>query len=645
MDLHVKGKQGFLKVLLLLGLLSFVQLPANCQIFNQAEDFVEMNGVQTENCTDHGEGLNVGYIDDGDWMEYDINIPITGNYIFSVRAASLDGGGVINIINNDNSLDNINISATGGWQNWQTIEGGIVTLEEGMQRFRLLAPTGGFNLNWLEISLSNPVDNDLPTTPTIVDNYSNERSISIYWNSSSDATTMVTGYKIYNNGNFIAFTSDNSIKLTNLLPEQEYVFDINSCDLAGNQSPSAQVIASTTSINWELAWSDEFEGTQVDQSKWNFQVGGDGWGNGEAQYYTDGANSSLADGNLIIEARQETVGSNNYTSSRMNTANKGDFLYGRIEVKAKLPSTGGTWPAIWTLPTEWVYGNWPDAGEIDIMEHSANQLNYVFGTIHTGAYNHIQNTQQGGGKVFDDVVNTFHTYALEWYPDHLDWYYDDELVFTFNNEYKTYAEWPFDVPHHIILNLAIGGGLGGEIDHNGEWPQQMMVDYVRVYDFNFGEGDTIVPSTPTNLQAEVEGVNVELSWNRSVDNEFIDKYYIFKNGELIDSTSRLKYIPKSLDPLTAYPFSVQAKDFGENYSDQVSINVTTEEVQSIAIPGKIEAENFVYMEGMETETCADVGGGLNMAYIDEGDFLEYYINVPNDVTSFASRKTKSPRIP
>ena len=530
MDLHVKGKQGFLKVLLLLGLLSFVQLPANCRIFSQAEDFVEMNGVQTENCTDHGEGLNVGYIDDGDWMEYDINIPITGNYIFSVRAASLDGGGVINIINNDNSLDNINISATGGWQNWQTIEGGIVTLEEGMQRFRLLAPTGGFNLNWFEISLSNPVDNDLPTTPTIVDNYSNERSISIYWNSSSDATTMVTGYKIYNNGDFIAFTSDNSIKLTNLLPEQEYVFDINSCDLAGNQSPSAQVIASTTSINWELAWSDEFEGTQVDQSKWNFQVGGDGWGNGEAQYYTDGANSSLADGNLIIEARQETVGSNNYTSSRMNTANKGDFLYGRIEVKAKLPSTGGTWPAIWTLPTEWVYGNWPDAGEIDIMEHSANQLNYVFGTIHTGAYNHIQNTQQGGGKVFDDVVNTFHTYALEWYPDHLDWYYDDELVFTFNNEYKTYAEWPFDVPHHIILNLAIGGGLGGEIDHNGEWPQQMMVDYVRVYDFNFGEGDSIVPSTPTNLQAEVEGVNVELSWNRSVDNEFIDKYYIFKNG-------------------------------------------------------------------------------------------------------------------
>lgn len=120
----MKGKQGFLKVLLLLGLLSFVQLPAFCQIFNQAEDFVEMNGIQTENCTDHDGGLNVGYIDNEDWMEYNINIPVAGNYIISVRAASLDGGGVLSVINNHNSLGNINIPATGGWQNWETIEGG-----------------------------------------------------------------------------------------------------------------------------------------------------------------------------------------------------------------------------------------------------------------------------------------------------------------------------------------------------------------------------------------------------------------------------------------------------------------------------------------------------------------------------------------
>jgi beta-glucanase (GH16 family) len=579
MNLQANRKQGFLKVLVFWGLLSFVQLPAYSQIFIQAEDFVEMNGVQTENCTDHGGGLNVGYIDDGDWMEYDINIPIAGNYIISVRAASLDGGGILNVINNDNSLGNINIPATGGWQNWQTIEGGVITLEEGTQSIRLLATIGGFNLNWFEIKLANPVDDDLPTTPTIVDNYSNGRSITIYWDSSSDLTTLVTGYKIFNNGNFVGFTSGNSIKLTSLLPEQEYTFDVYSCDLAGNQSNPIQVIASTTAVNLELIWFDEFEGTEVDQSKWNFQVGGDGWGNGEAQYYTNGANSSVTNGNLIIEARQETVGSNNYTSSRMNTSGKGDFLYGRIEVRAKLPSTGGTWPAIWTLPTEWVYGNWPDAGEIDIMEHRGNHLNYVFGTIHTGAYNHIQNTQQSGGKLFNDVVNTYHTYALEWYPDHLDWYYDDELVFTFNNEYKTFKEWPFDVPHHILLNVAIGGGLGGVIDHNGVWPQQMTVDYVRVYDFNFDEGDTIAPSAPTNLQASVEGVNVELSWNRSVDNEFVDKYHIFKNEVLIDSTSRLNYTQNNLDPLTDYSFSIKAKDFAGNYSDQASINVTTGEIQ------------------------------------------------------------------
>lgn len=641
MDLHVKETQGCLKVLLLLGLLSFVQLPAYCQIFNQAEDFVEMNGVQTENCIDYDRGLNVGFIDNEDWMEYDINIPVAGNYIISVRASSLEGGGVLSVINNDNLIGSINISATGGWQNWETIEGDEITLVEGTQRIRLLATTGGFNLNWFEIKLSNPVDNDLPTTPTIVNNYSNERSVSLYWDSSSDPTTLVTGYKIYNNGNFIAFTSDNSIKLNNLLPETEYVFDIHACDLAGNQSLSNQLVVFTTTTKRELVWSDEFEGTEVDQSKWNFQVGGDGWGNGEAQYYTDGANSRLANGNLIIEARQETVGSNNYTSSRMNTSGKGDFLYGRIEVRAKLPSTGGTWPAIWTLPTEWVYGNWPDAGEIDIMEHRGNHLNYVFGTIHTGAYNHIEDTQQSGGKVFNDVVNTYHTYALEWYPDHLDWYYDDELIFTFNNEYKTFKEWPFDVPHHLLLNVAIGGGLGGVIDHNGVWPQQMMVDYVRIYDFNFGQDDIIAPSNPTNLQAQVDGVNVQLSWNKSVDNEFIDKYYIFKNENLIDSTSTLQYIPKNLDPSTAYNFSIQAKDFGGNYSDQVSIVVTTEDVQPITIPGKIEAENFIYMEGMEIETCTDQGGGLNMAYIDDGDFLEYFINVPNDGTYYLFTRAAS----
>lgn len=641
MGIKDKRKLTFLKVIIFSVLLGLINLPAYSQIFNEAEDFVEMNGVQTENTSDLGKGQNVGWIDDGDWMEYDINIPVEGNYIISVRVASEIGGGVLGVINNGNSLGNFNIPSTGGWQNWQTVKGGEFILEAGIQRVRLLASTGGFNLNWFEIRLSNPVDNDLPTPPNIVNKYSNENSVSIYWNSSNDATTPVTGYKIYNNGNFVAFTRNNSIKLNNLLPEKEYVFDIYAYDLAGNKSPSTQVIASTTSSKRELVWFDEFDGTQVDQNKWNFQVGGNGWGNGEAQYYTNGTNSSVSNGNLIIEARKETIGSNNYTSSRMNTSGKGDFLYGRIEVKAKLPRTGGTWPAIWTLPTEWVYGNWPNAGEIDIMEHTGNSLNYVFGTIHTGAYNHLQDTQKSGGKVFSDVVNTYHTYALEWYPDHLDWYYDDELIFSFNNEYKTFAEWPFDVPHHLILNVAVGGGLGGVINHDGEWPQQMMVDYVRVYDFKFGDGDTIAPSSPTNMQAKVEGLNVELSWNKSMDNEYVDKYYIYQDGVLIDSTSRLSYIPKNLDPSTAYTFSVQAKDFAENFSNQVSIEVTTENIQPITIPGKIEAENFVYMEGMVTETCTDVGGGLNMAYIDEGDFLEYYINVPSDGSYYLHTRAAS----
>jgi beta-glucanase (GH16 family) len=380
-------------------------------------------------------------------------------------------------------------------------------------------------------------------------------------------------------------------------------------------------------IEWQLAWFDEFDGNEVDRTKWNFEVGGDGWGNGEAQYYTNGSNSSVKDGYLIIEARKENYSNNRYTSSRMNNGGKGSFLYGRVEVKAKLPRTGGTWPAIWTLPTDWIYGNWPDCGEIDIMEHRGNYLNYVFGTIHTGAYNHVDGTAKSGGKMFSDVVNTFHIYALEWYPDHLDWYYDDELIFTFENEYKTFAEWPYDIKHHVMLNLAIGGGLGGNIDYNGVWPQQMIVDYVRIYDFNLGAGDTIPPTVPTNLTANVSGITANLSWEIASDNNYVDRYLIFQNGELIDSVSGSQYEIKYLEPLTAYTYSVQAKDFGGNYSEKANITFSTEEIESLSVPGKFEAEDYLYMEGMQQESCTDAGGGVNLAYIDAGDWVEYSINV------------------
>lgn len=627
---------GVLMGILFIGLFN---IPLKAQIFIQAEDYTTMQGVQTQVTTDEGGGINVGWIDNNDWMEYVVDIPMTGEYAITLRVASQSGGGSLNVLSGPTALSNISIGSTNGWQNWVSVESEAFELAQGYQTIKLLAASGGFNINWFELKLTNPPDTDSPDLPVILDSFADGHTIFFNWTESSDPTSVVTGYKIYNDNAFFGFTPDTSYSLTKLPPETAFSLEVFACDLAGNLSAPAELSISTTALNYELVWFDEFQGTEVDLTKWNYETGGHGWGNGEAQYYTNGANSSVADGVLTIEVRQETIGNNDYTSSRMNNAVKGDFLYGRIEVSAKLPSTGGTWPAIWTLPTDWIYGGWPDCGEIDIMEHTGNNLGHVFGTIHTGAYNHQDGTQKGAGIMLPSAVTTFHTYALEWYPDHLDWYYDDQIIFTFENEYETYAEWPFDVEHHLMLNVAVGGGLGGTINHNGPWPQQMQVDYVRIYDLALGAGDTIPPSAPPYLHAEVSGISVELSWTRSTDNQYVDKYYIFTDGELIDSTSTNTYQVTNLEVFTEYIFGVQAKDFGNNYSDIAYISATTSDIISISIPGKFEAEDYLYMEGMEAENCTDIGGGQNMAYIDEGDWLEYSIDIESAGTYYLASRT------
>ena len=142
---------------------------------------------------------------------------------------------------------------------------------------------------------------------------------------------------------------------------------------------------------YELVWSDEFDYTGLPNSeKWSYDVGGSGWGNNELQYYTENRteNARVENGNLIIEARKESYGGNNYTSARLITKSQGDWLYGKIEVRAKLPGGRGAWPAIWMLPTDWAYGGWPSSGEIDIMEYVGYDPGVVHGTVHTESYNH-----------------------------------------------------------------------------------------------------------------------------------------------------------------------------------------------------------------------------------------------------------------
>ncbi|MFY0672040.1 MAG: carbohydrate-binding protein [Bacteroidia bacterium] len=625
-------------------LIAFAILLANsvfAQITIEAENYSAMNGIDLESTTDDGGGENVGWIDNNDWMEYDMEIPYSGKYEITSRYASDGGNGSIRFEIDGSTLTNQSFGSTGGWQNWQSAKSDEVQLTKGNVKLRVTATTGGFNLNWFQFHLVDPNDSDAPSAPVVLSSNSEVRSVSITWSGSTDPTTAVAGYRILNNNNYIGFTNATTFTLKRLQINTDFNFSIVACDVAGNYSSATTLSISTTEPDWDLVWNDEFDGTSIDKNKWYFETGNHGWGNGEAQNYTNGDNAFIKDGNLVIEARKENSNGSDFSSSRMNNTGEFDFLYGRIEVKAKLPSTGGTWPAIWTLPREWSYGTWPLCGEMDIMEHTGNNLNHVFGTIHTGAYNHSIGTQKGGGKNFDDVVNTYHTYVLEWYPDRLDWYYDEELVFTFENENKTYEEWPFDIPHYLKLNIAIGGGLGGNIDYNGVWPQQMTIDYVRVYDLGFGKNDSIPPSAPLNLKATSSRTNVELNWNVSTDNRYIENYYIYQDDILIDSVARNSYIVQFLDPETEYKFSIKAKDFAHNFSEEASTTVTTGVISGIEIPAKIEAENFDYQEGMETENCTDEGGGLNMAFIDNGDWLAYYINVKTAGTYYLAARTAS----
>ena len=239
---------------------------------------------------------------------------------------------------------------------------------------------------------------------------------------------------------------------------------------------------------WEFeaapTWQDEFDYAGApDPAKWGYDIGGHGWGNNELQYYTDSTdNAFVADGVLTIVARKEKNGGRHYTSARVISKGKGDFLYGRFEIRAKLPSGKGTWPALWMLPTDQAYGGWPKSGEIDIMEHVGYDPNRVHITAHTEAYYFQINTQKTATQVIDGAMDQFHRYRVDWTPDAIRGYIDDALVLEFPNEGKGYKVWPFDKRFHLLMNIAVGGDWGGQkgVDDQS-FPARMQVDYVRVY--------------------------------------------------------------------------------------------------------------------------------------------------------------------
>ena len=256
--------------------------------------------------------------------------------------------------------------------------------------------------------------------------------------------------------------------------------------------------------NWELVWSDEFNYSgKVDSTKWHYEYGF--LRNNEKQYYTDSlTNVSVENGNLIITARKEKIANKDfgnsafkdkswlqyitnidtaqYTSGSISTKGLAAWTYGKIEVRAKLPGGVGLWPAIWMLGVNRDEVGWPTCGEIDIMEYVGYNKDSIFGTVHTMAYNHTRGTQKGKKVFIENPQDQFHIFAIEWTPEKIDFLLDGVVYNHFENEHKTVDEWPFDKDFYLKLNVAVGGSLGGKkgIDKS-VLPQQMLVDYVRVY--------------------------------------------------------------------------------------------------------------------------------------------------------------------
>lgn len=240
---------------------------------------------------------------------------------------------------------------------------------------------------------------------------------------------------------------------------------------------------------WQLVWSDEFDAEELDQEKWSYQHGtGEeqgltGWGNNELQYYTDDEeNVFLEDGRLHIVAHQENYEGMEYTSGRILTREKGDWKFGKIEVRAKLPQGQGIWPAIWMLPTENVYGGWPKSGEIDIMEMVGHEPETIHGTVHYGP-DWPDNEYTGTPFSLDDgtFADEFHTFAIEWEEDQIKWIVDGNEFYSVTPDTLEPRQYPFNEEFHLILNLAVGGNWPGNPDKTTEFPQSMVVDYVRVY--------------------------------------------------------------------------------------------------------------------------------------------------------------------
>jgi len=271
--------------------------------------------------------------------------------------------------------------------------------------------------------------------------------------------------------------------------------DNGASGLGGSSQSSIERVPFDPS-RWELVWAEEFDRPgPPDARTWTHEEGY--LRNQEAQFYTRDRkeNARVENGKLVIEARRDHWQDKPITSASLTTQGKRSFLYGRIAVRAKIPTGLGTWPAIWTLGENIQEAGWPACGEIDILENVGFDPKKIHANIHCAAYNHKKKTGKGNRIESESPWADFHEYAVEWYEDRLEFFFDDTRYFVYKKESDDPAVWPFAQPHYLILNLAIGGTWGGMkgVDES-LFPHRFEIDYVRYYQAKAPAG--AVGSTP-----------------------------------------------------------------------------------------------------------------------------------------------------
>lgn len=323
------------------------------------------------------------------------------------------------------------------------------------------------------------------------------------------------------------------------------------------QEVPAEKSSKADDAKWKLVWSDEFSQAEIDHSKWNFETGNwivdkdgnpvaAGWGNNEKQFYTDkNENAFVKDGKLVIRAKKEQAsdqfGTYDYTSAKLTTKGTFSKTYGRYEMRAKLPTGKGLWPAFWMLPEEDRYGGWAASGEIDIMESWGSQPDKVAGTIHYGeTWPNNKYTGKDYHFAEGDGIDKWHTYAVEWEPGEIRWYVDGQLYQTQNDWYAKEANKaskysypaPFDQDFYLIMNLAVGGWFDGDVDETTPFPAEMEVDYVRVFDLKNGKyRDAVEPTYSDEEVVLLEGAKQPLEdGNLVYDEDYVEPITTVTNG-------------------------------------------------------------------------------------------------------------------